>query len=334
MEQRSLGESPLHVQPVVFGAWAIGGWYWGGTDDARSVRAIHASIDAGVTAIDTAPMYGCGHSEEVVGKALVGRRDRVVVMSKVGLRWDDTGGAHFFDDWDDDANPLPIHRNLSARSVRLEVDRSLGRLGVDVLDLVQCHWPDPTTEVEETMDALAGIVRAGKARAIGVSNFSPALLERARAELARHGLPLASTQPRYSLLKRGIEGDVLPWCRAHGVGTIVYSPMEQGLLTGKVGLDRVFAQDDGRSLDPAFSMENRKRVLAAIDETADLCADHGCTPAQLALAWCHHQPGVTAAIAGARTPEQAVENARAASIELTAEQVQRLSAAFDFTLAG
>jgi aryl-alcohol dehydrogenase-like predicted oxidoreductase len=333
MQTRALGAGPLEVQPVIFGAWAVGGWYWGGTDDARSVRAIQASIDAGVTAIDTAPMYGCGHSERVVGRALAGRRDAVTLMTKVGLRWDDTGGAHFFDDWDDDANPLPIHRNLSAASVRLEVDRSLERLGVEVIDLIQCHWPDPTTEVEETMDALAGVVRAGKARAIGVSNFPPALLERAAAELARHGLPLSSTQPRYSLLKRGIESDVLPWCRDHGVGAIVYSPMEQGLLTGKVGPDRVFPEDDGRGLDPAFSQANRVRVLEAIAATADICAAHGCTPAQLALAWCHHQPGVTAAIAGARTPEQAVENAKAASIQLTAEEVQRLTATFGFEIA-
>ena len=334
MKDRSLGESPLRVQPVIFGAWAIGGWYWGGTDDARSVRAIQASIDAGVRCIDTAPMYGCGHSERVVGEAVAGRRDRVTLMSKVGLRWDDAGGAHFFDDWDDDANPLPIHRNLSAASVRLEVDRSLRRLGVDVIDLIQCHWPDPTTEIEETMDALAGVVRAGKARAVGVSNFQPELLSRARAELARHGLPLASTQPRYSLVRREIEGEILPWCRAHGVGAIVYSPMEQGLLTGKVGLDRVFAADDGRSQDPAFSAANRTRVIRGIDATAELCAAHRCSPAQLALAWCHHQPGVTAAIAGARSPEQAIENAHAASIELAADELERLGAAFAFRLDG
>lgn len=332
MPDRRLGTSPLHVQPVVLGAWAIGGWYWGGTDDARAVRAIQASIDAGIGGIDTAPMYGCGHSETVVGRALVGRRDRVTLMTKVGLRWDDPGGAHFFDDWDDDARPLPIHRNLSAASVRLEVERSLTRLGVDCIDLIQCHWPDPTTEIEETMDALAGIVRAGRARAVGVSNFKPDLLARAQAELERHGLPLASTQPRYSLLRREIEADVLPWCQRRGVGAIVYSPMEQGLLTGRVGPDRVFADDDGRSLDPAFAMDNRVRVGAAIAATADLCDAHRCTPAQLALAWCHHQPGVTAAIAGARTPEQATENASAARIVLTAADQERLREAFGFRL--
>ena len=333
MQTRQLGQGPFEVQPVIFGAWAIGGWYWGGTDDDRSVHAIQASIDAGVTAIDTAPMYGCGHSEKVVGRAIQGRRDQVILMTKVGLRWDDTGGAHFFDDWDDDANPLPIHRNLSAASVRLEVDRSLQRLGVETIDLIQCHWPDPTTEIEETMDALASVVRAGKARAIGVSNFSPELLARAHAELARHGLPLSSTQPRYSLLRRGIETDVLPWCQDHQVGAIVYSPMEQGLLTGKVGPDRVFAADDGRSLDPAFSTENRIRVMQALEATKDLCARHSCTPAQLSLAWCHHQPGVTAAIAGARTPAQAIENAAAARIQLTRDALETLRIAFDFTLA-
>lgn len=327
MEQRRLGSSDLTVQPVILGAWAIGGWYWGGTDDAAAVDAIRASIDAGITAIDTAPMYGCGHSERVVGRAVRGRRDEVVLMSKVGLRWDDARGAHFFDDVDQTGRPISVHRNLRPDSIRHEVEQSLQRLGVEVIDLVQCHWPDPSTPVEESMGALARLVEEGKVRAVGVSNFDVPLLERSLAALP-DGVPLASDQPRYSLLDRGIERDVLRWCRTKAVGVIVYSPLEQGLLTGKVGPDREFPEGDGRRHDPAFSVDNRKRVAAALGTARELAAAHDCTLAQLALAWCFHQPGVTAAIAGARTPQQAVENAAAAEVSLDRDELRLLSDLF------
>jgi methylglyoxal reductase len=319
--QRPLGQSEIVVPPVIFGAWAIGGWYWGGTDDAAAIRAIHASIDAGVGAIDTAPVYGFGHSESIVGQAIRDRRDRVTLLTKVGLRWDGTEGEHFFDD-----AGQSVYRNLRPAAIRAEVEESLRRLGVDEIDVLQCHWPDPGFPVEETMVGLAALVGEGKIRAVGVSNFDPALLARAQAALG--SVPLASTQPRYSLLDRAIEDDVLPWCRDAGVGVIVYSPIEQGLLSGRVTLERTFAEDDGRSWSPRFSAESRAAVLAAIAQTADIAAAHDATPAQLAIAWCFHQPGVTAAIVGARSPRQAIENAGAARIVLSPAEIDRLSGAF------
>lgn len=321
MTLRSLGNSTLSVPPVIFGAWAIGGWRWGGTDDAAAIRAIHASIDAGMTAIDTAPVYGFGHSESVVGRAIADRRGAVQVLTKVGLRWDLTEGAHFFD-----SDGQSVYRNLRPAAIRAEVEGSLRRLGIDEIDLLQCHWPDPSTPVEETMAGLAALVTEGKVRAVGVSNFSPDLLSQAKAALG--SVPLASTQPRYSLMDRAIEADVLPWCIKAGVGTIVYSPIEQGLLSGRVTMERTFPDDDGRSSSPKFTPESRARVLAALEKTADIAAAHSATPAQVAIAWCVHQPGVTAAIVGARSPQQAIENAEAGRIALTAAELERLSSVF------
>ncbi|MFT5682133.1 MAG: methylglyoxal reductase [Myxococcota bacterium] len=321
MNSRPLGHSDLSIPPVIFGAWAIGGWNWGGTDDGEAIRAIHASIDAGVTAIDTAPVYGFGHSESVVGRAIADRRDRVQVLTKVGLRWDTTEGAHFFD-----SDGQSVYRNLRPASIRAEVEASLRRMGIDEIDLIQCHWPDPSFPVEETMAGLAALVDEGKVRAVGVSNFDPRLLTRAKIALGE--VPLASTQPRYSLLDRKIEADVLPWCRQAGVGAIVYSPIEQGLLSGKVTMDRTFPADDGRSRSPRFAPESRAGVLAALEQTADIAAAHNATPAQIAIAWCFHQPGVTAAIVGARSPQQAIENAAAGRITLSAAEIARLSQVF------
>ena len=321
-ELRRLGESDLAVPPIIFGAWAVGGWYWGGTDDRTAIAAIQAGIDAGLTAIDTAPVYGFGHSETVVGQAIRGRRAQVQLLTKVGLRWDSTEGAHFFDD-----AGQSVYRNLRPAAVRQEVEASLRRLGVEVLDLVQCHWPDPSCPIPDTMGALADLHREGKLRAVGVSNYSPEQLALAQAALG--DIPLASTQPRYSLLDREIEAGVLPWVRAHHVGTIVYSPLEQGLLTGRVGVDREFPDDDGRATDPAFAPERRQQILAALEEVRDLAAGKGATFAQLAAAWCFHQPGVTAAIVGARSPQQAAENAGAMHLRLTPEELDRLSSVFE-----
>ncbi len=326
MEQVELGESGCRVSRVVFGAWAIGGWWWGASDDDAAVAAIHAALDAGITSIDTAPMYGCGHSERVVGRAIAGRRDEVQVLTKVGLRWDDERGVPFFSTTHAGA-PLQVRRNLRADSVKDELAASLARMGIERVDLLQCHWPDPSTPVEETMDALAELVDAGLVGAVGVSNFSPPLLARAQRQLALRGHALASNQPPYSMLDRGIEDEVLPWCRRHGVGTLAYSPLARGLLTGKMTADRVLAPGDERAGLPRFQPAARQRINAALAQWAPVAAAHGCTLAQLALAWCLHQPGISAALAGARTPAQARENARAASISLAADELQLLERA-------
>ena len=329
MEQRKLGETGLELPVVVFGAWAIGGWWWGGSDDERAIDAIHAGIDAGITAIDTAPMYGCGHSERVVGRAVDGRPE-AAVLTKVGLRWDVDEGAFFFDTrHPETGQPLRVMRNLRPERVIEEVERSCERLGRDVVDLVQCHWPDPSTPVEETMSALADLVHAGRVRAVGVSNFDVPLLERAQATLAARGIALASNQPRYSLLDRGIESAVLPWCHRHGVGPLAYSPLGQGLLTGKAPPERVFPEGDGRRDHPLFTVDSRRAIAAANARARAIAEEHDCTLAQLALAWCLHQPGVTAVLAGARSGAQAMDNAGAAGVSLSVGEIASLAAAFE-----
>jgi len=325
LELRQLGTSDLRVSPIIFGAWAAGGWFWGPQDDADSIRAIHAAIDAGVNCIDTAPIYGMGHSEEVVGKAIQGRRSDVILATKCGLRWDTPGqGSSPWTYKGLDGSECTVVRNLHKDAILAEVEQSLKRLGTDVIDLYQCHWPDSSTPMAETMDALVALKDQGKIRAIGVSNFTVEMM----AECRQHG-PLASDQPKYSLLARDIESDVLPFCRKQNIGVIVYSPLEQGLLTGKVTVGRAFAEGDYRAGRPWFQPGNRARVLAALEKVKPLAAAHKATLGQVAIAWTIAQPGVTAAIVGARTPEQARENAAAASIRLSADERQTIRRVFD-----
>ena len=316
-----LGKTQIETPSVIMGAWALGGWYWGGTDDSVGIQTIHASLDAQINAFDTAPVYGCGHSEKVLGQALKGRRDKALIFTKVGLRWDSDEGAFFFSVSEADGGHS-IYRNLRPKSIITEVENSLIRLQTDYIDLLQCHWPDPSFPISDTMSAFVQLHDAGKIRAVGVSNFDPHQLQEAQDALG--DIPLASTQPRYSLMNRLIEADIVPWLQANSVGAIVYSPIERGLLSGKVTPDRIFPDSDGRSSDPLFSPQNRMAVLDALDDISDIADAHQCTFAQLAAAWCIHQPGITAAIVGARTPQQAIENAHTTQIQLSLETQNRL----------
>lgn len=327
MRHRTLGRTDLQLPVITFGAWALGGGYWGEQDDEASVAAIRAALDAGIDAIDTAPVYGLGRSEEVVGRAIAGRRDEVRLLTKIGLRWDCTDGERFVTGKLPDGRPLYIHKNSRPESVRLEVERSLKRLGVDHLDLVQVHWHDVSTPVADTMGALAELRSEGKLGAIGVSNYDVDQL--ATAQQALGDVPLASDQPIYSLVQRGIEADVLPWARENDVGIVVYSPLEQGLLTGKVRADRSFGDDEGRSRRNSFSPENRARVNAFVDQfVAPVAAAHSATLAQTVLAWTVQQPGITVALVGARSPAQAQENAAAGDLILSADEWSSIDQAF------
>lgn len=326
MQKRPLGASGVEVPVVTFGAWAIGGWAWGGSDDDAALEALSAGLDAGMVAIDTAPVYGFGRSEELVGRALAGRRDSAVVMTKVGLVWEDRRGEFAFEA-EQDGRRLAVYRNARPDSIRREVDASLTRLDVEMIDLVQLHWPDPTTPVAESMGALVDLLHAGKLRAIGVSNFTPALLEEAQAALGE--VPLACTQERFSLIAQDRAGDVLPWVRERDVGFLAYSPLEQGLLTGKVDPQRRFAAGDARAGKTAFSAANRKRVNRILDKTVRPLAEQlDVSAAQVVIAWTFAQPGVTSALVGARSAEQARENARAGSLLLDEQQVASISRAF------
>lgn len=316
MEMRRLGRSGLAVSKVAFGAWAIGGWQWGGSEDDAAVDALRAGIEAGMTSIDTAPVYGFGRSERVVGRALLGLRERAQVLTKVGLVWEEERGEFFFEGPDQDGIVRRVYKNSRPDSIRREVEASLRRLGVERLDLVQIHWPDATTPLSESLGALVELRTQGKLCEIGVSNFTPGQLAQASAALGE--VPLASTQERYSLVARGIEQGALPWAIAHGVGVLAYSPIEQGLLSGKVGPERVFPAGDNRANRGTFTPENRRRVNALLERVVRPPAERlGATWAQVVIAWTLARPGITCALVGARRPEQARENARAAELELT-----------------
>ena len=324
MQTREIGSSGLRASVVGLGTWAIGGWMWGGTDEAASVAAIRASIDAGVSLIDTAPAYGMGRSEEIVGKAIAGRRDAVVLATKCGLVWHTDRGNHFFDQ-----AGKPVHRYLGRDSIAHELDASLRRLGTDHIDLYITHWQDPTTPVAETMDALETLKRAGKIRAIGASNLSAADLE---AYVAAGTLD--AIQEQFSMVHRDIEAEIVPLCLRHGVSILSYSSLALGLLTGKIGPERAFEGDDLRIADPRFSIENRGRAVAFAEEVRPVAAAHGASVAELVIAWTLRQPGITFALCGARNPEQARENARAGALVLDAADLDRIDAAAARHLAG
>jgi aryl-alcohol dehydrogenase-like predicted oxidoreductase len=319
VEYAQLGQSDLKISRVVLGAWAIGGWKWGGADDEESVAAIRRALDLGVSTVDTAPVYGFGHSERIVGEAIKGRREEVVIATKCGLRWDTEEGERYFDTADRDGNPLTLYKDLRPDSIREEIDRSLQRLSVDYVDLYQCHWPDSTTPLSETMGALVEILEQGKARAIGVSNFAAHMIEEARGQA-----PIASGQPLYNMLDREIEQDLLPYCAAHDVGVIGYSSLHMGLLTGKVTMERTFPGDDVRNIKPWFKPTNRRRALQFVERLRPIAEAHDRTLAQLAVNWCLCQRGITGAIVGARRPAQVEENVGGAGWRLTDEELSTI----------
>ncbi len=312
-----LGGSGIEASVVAFGAWAVGGWFWGGADDQESIAAIRQAIDAGITLIDTAPAYGLGHSERIVGEAVKGRRDQVVLATKCGLVWHTDKGTHFLDELG-----KPIHRYLGPESIRYEVEQSLRRLQTDVIDLYQTHWQDPTTPIEETMATLLELKGEGKIRAIGVSNATVAQMDEYRAEG-----PLDSDQEKYSMLDRGLEAEQLPYCKSNNIAMLAYSPLAQGLLTGKVSVERELAEDDLRALNPRFAPAGRERILAFLEKIRPVADTHGITLAQLAIAWALAQPGLTHALVGARSPEQALENAVAGDVVLGGSELAVVAAA-------
>ncbi len=325
MIYRRLGESDIEVSAVIFGAWAIGGWWWGDTDDELAIEAIRAAVDGGITTIDTAPMYGFGHSEEVVGRAVKGIADKVVLATKCGLVWSRTDGEYFFETPDPQGKTVPIYRVLKKDSIIAECEASLSRLGVDCIDLYQCHWMDSTTALEETMEALVTLRDQGKIRAIGLSNFTPEAIE----QCAGYG-PIAGHQPKFSLLDRQNLDGVISFTHSRGIGTIVYSPLEQGMLTGKVTMDREFPEGDYRAGQPWFRPANRRRVLDVLQTQIDpIARAHGATLSQVAIAWTVGAPGITAAIVGARNGEQARANAAGADVPLTEPEREEILRAFE-----
>ena len=325
MKTRPLGSSGIQASVVAFGAWAVGGWRWGGTDDRASIDAIRAGIDAGINFIDTAPAYGFGHGEEVVGKAIQGRRDRVVIATKCGLSWNTSKGTLFFvsdDKGRNDAGQYRIHKCLDPEIVRSDLEGSLRRLGTDHVDLYLTHWQDVTVPIEDTMALLLDFKKQGKIRAIGACNAKIEDLERYRSKG-----PFDADQERYSMFDRGLEEAQLPWCRKNNVAVLAYSPLHHGLLTGKISPEREFKEGDLRKGHASFTPENLKKTAALLDRIRPIADRRGLTISQLVIAWTVAQPGLTHALVGARTAAQAIENARAGDVTLDPGELESISAA-------
>lgn len=322
MKQRPLGNSGLSASIVGLGAWVLGGGpTWGQeTDDAESVRAIQGALDLGMNLIDTAPAYGWGRSERVVGQALKGRRQQAVLATKCGLWWDDERGSFFTE-----LAGKKMYRSLRRDTVQLEIENSLRRLEVDHIDLYQTHWPSTPPEhtpIAETMETLLKLKQQGKIRAIGVCNVA---LEELEEHLRCGGI--ASDQFRYSMLHREAEREILPYCERHQIATLTYMSLEQGLLTGKIGMDRVFAPTEFRAnahWNDWFVPVNRQRVLDLLASWKPLTDKYACTLAQLVIAWTAAQPGVTHVLAGGRNLAQVTENAKAGELTMDPEDLARI----------
>lgn len=299
---------------------------WGGQDETDAIEAIQASVDAGVNTIDTAAIYGMGYSEELVAKAIAGKRDQVVIATKCGMRWDGPAneGSDPWPQKDNSGKDVIIRKNSRLASIAYECEQSLRRLKTDVIDLYQIHWPDTSTPVEESMGAMLKLKEQGKIRAIGVSNYDVEWLRKA-SKVA----PVASNQPPYSIIQRKIEGDVLPWCREHNVALIVYSPLERGLLTGAVTMERQFPPGDHRGGHKFFRPENRRKVLDVLEKVKPIAEAKKASLAQLIINWTIHEPGITAALVGARNAQQARHNAGAMGFVLTDRERAQIRAAFD-----
>ncbi|HVW85070.1 MAG TPA: aldo/keto reductase [Bryobacteraceae bacterium] len=311
MQTRQLGNSDLQITPLGVGAWAMGGagwaFSWGQQDDDESIGAIHAALDRGINWIDTAAVYGLGHSEEVVARALKGRSDKPYVFTKCERIW---------------GEDRQIRKSLKRESILRECEDSLRRLQVDVIDLYQIHWPEPDEDIEEGWSTMAELQKQGKVRWIGVSNFNAQQLARAQAIA-----PITSLQPPYSIIQPEIESEVLPFCKEHNIGTIVYSPMKSGMLTGAMTRERIenMDPDDFRKRTPNFQEPLLTRNLNLVERLREIGARHGRTPGEVAIAWTLRRPEVTAAIVGMRSPQQADGVIGAANFRLSEGEIAEIA---------
>lgn len=307
---RQLGNSDLNLTPVGFGAWAIGGgnweYAWGPQDDAESVASIEKALDLGINWIDTAAIYGLGHSEEIVAKAVKNLSKKPYLFTKCSMRWD---------------KDRQIFRSLKSQSLREELENSLRRLQVETIDLYQIHWPNPEEEIEEGWETLAGFQKEGKVRYIGVSNFSVEQMKKVQTIV-----PITSLQPPYSMLNRNVEAEILPFCLENNIGVINYSPMASGLLTGKMTAERVekMPEDDWRRKAPQFNEPKLSRNLRLVELLREIGRPHGVEPGVVAVAWTLHHPAITAAIVGARRPDQVEGTIPAAIFRLKEDEYRRI----------
>lgn len=317
MEYRKIGKSDLQLSVICFGAWAAGGWMWGGTERKDAVAAIRAAYDMGVTSIDTAPVYGQGASEEIVGEAIRDiPRDKVQILTKYGMRWDITKGNLAFKSKNNQGQDIDVYKYAGKESIIEECEISLKLLKTDYIDLYQIHWPDLTTPIEESMEAVAMLIQQGKVCEAGVCNYNVEQMQEARKQVN-----LVSNQVPYSMVKRGIEAETVPYCIENNISILAYSPLERGLLTGKMKPGHSFSTGDHRAGLYFFKDENLQRTNQFLDSIQPLAASKNATLGQLVIRWTIEQPGITVALVGARDSQQATENARAMDITLNKEEL-------------
>lgn len=325
MEFRKLGNSDIDVSVITFGAWAAGGWMWGSTDRKEAIEAITASYHEGVTSIDTAPIYGQGVSEEIVGEAIKGiPRDKVQLLTKFGMRWDleHPKGILAMHSKNNEGLPIDIYKYAGKESVIQETEASLKRLGTDYIDLMQIHWPDVTTPIDETMEALEILIQQGKIRSAGVSNYTTDQVKEARRTLG-----VVSNQVPYSMLNRGIEQELVPYAQENNLSIIAYSPMERGLLTGKYFNNLTLQDGDHRN--QYFKNFDLEKVKTFLNQIEPLAKEKQVSLSQLVLRWTSLQPAITVVLAGARNATQAIENAKAIHVHLSQEELQLIRKELD-----
>lgn len=321
MKYRKLGNSDLEVSAITFGAWAAGGWMWGSTDRNDAIEAIKASYDVGVTSIDTAPIYGQGTSEEIVGEAIKEiSRDKVQILTKFGMRWDLAKGDFAMHSKNNDGKDIDVYKYAGKESIIYECEQSLKRLNTDYIDLYQIHWPDSTTPIDETFEAVSKLIEQGKIRYAGVCNYNAKQMEEAEKTLK-----LVSNQIPFSMVNRGIEDETVPYCIEHNKSILAYSPLERGLLTGKIHTNYKFQEGDHRANLPHFQPEFIEKTTILLNKLKPIAEKHEATLGQLVLRWTIERAGITIALAGARNSEQAVQNANAININLSQEEINTIN---------
>jgi aryl-alcohol dehydrogenase-like predicted oxidoreductase len=320
MEYRKLGKSEVNVSELAFGAWAIGGWMWGGADSKDAIKAIETAIDNGMTTIDTAAVYGFGLSEELTGKAIKGKRSKVQILTKFGLTWNEKKGEFYFASRDNEGKDVSIYRYSAKEKVLNDCDLSLKRLGTDYIDVYQIHWADPTTPVSETMEALDILVKKGKIRAGAVCNYSLELLEEAEKTF-----PVTSNQVPYSMVNRSIEKYIVPHCIENNIGILAYSPLQRGLLTGKISKDHKFNPGDTRPTTIYYKEPNLSIILQLTNNLKEIANERKVTLSQLVLNWTIQQPGISCTLAGARDAAQVLDNVKATGFRLSNDEINRIN---------
>lgn len=323
MEYRKIGNSDLELSAITFGAWAAGGWMWGSTDRNDAIKAIQAGYDLGVTSIDTAPIYGQGDSEEIVGEAVKGiSRDKIQLVTKFGMRWDLEKGKLAMQTKNNDGKDIDVYKYAGKESVISECEQSLKRLGTDYIDLYQIHWPDVTTPISETFEAVSRLIEQGKVRYAGVCNYNVAQLKE-----ADQTLEIISNQIPFSMVNRAVEEEIIPFCLEHNKSVLAYSPMERGLLTGKMTADYKFEEGDHRQGNKFFTPESIQKTNAFLAKLEPLAEEKNATLSQLVLRWTIERPGITIALVGARNEKQAIQNAEAINVKLSADEIQFINTA-------